>query len=64
MNALAKWFIETFAIAVKERPPSKRSVAGKMPENTKEVRDRFLSRPDDPKEKRTALHDRMQSGGG
>lgn len=40
-----------------------RIVQGEMFDDTEAVRDRFLSKPDDPLERLTYLQMRMQSGG-
>ena len=62
MNAI-QWVMSL--VITTERPEKVQPVVrGKMPEDEKELRERFLSRPDDKDEKLTHFQERMQSGGG
>src|SRR6202035_1210551 len=58
MNALA-WIRDCLS------PPSARVVTGKVPddEEAKKVRDQFFGKKADPRETKSHLYDRMQSGG-
>lgn len=62
MNASAalKW---VFSLVTSTESDKDRVVRGKLPDDEKELRDKFLCRPDDPHEKPTHFQERMQSGG-
>jgi len=68
MNAVAKWFRETFTLSYSSAsdtatPATKRTVTGTISDGHEDLRKQFFAQPDDPNEKRTHLQDRMQSGG-